>query len=48
LVLFSGGTPPDPLGRLRRDPGQETFREAEQRFLLLFLEKEEKKPIDSI
>jgi hypothetical protein len=37
----SGGTPPDPLGRLRRGLGRShVFCEAEQRFLLLFLEKE--------
>jgi hypothetical protein len=41
LLVVSGGMPPDPLGRLRRSLGTHTFCEAEQRFLLLFLEKEE-------
>jgi hypothetical protein len=30
------GTPPNPQGRLRRELGNVIFREAEQRFLLLF------------
>jgi hypothetical protein len=38
--ISPGGTPPDPLGRLRRGLGSPVFCEAEQRFLLLFLEKE--------
>jgi hypothetical protein len=37
----TGGKPPDPLGPLRGLWVEGSFREAEQRFLLLFLEKEE-------
>jgi hypothetical protein len=41
ISLFLGGKPPNPQGRLRRGLGcPMVFREAEQRFLLLFLEKE--------
>jgi hypothetical protein len=39
---FAGGTPPDPLGRLRRVMGcQLSSAKQNKRFLLLFLEKEE-------
>jgi hypothetical protein len=42
FLLFTGDTPPDPLGRLRRILGSpQSSAKQNKRFLLLFLEKEE-------